>query len=492
VIINTLKKSQIHLLIGLYALFLILYFYAFNTKLHLSTDLFENYVWGQTWSWGNDKHPPLVSWIAHLWFSIFPTSISSYFYLVTLNMVISLWFLFKAMEYFFDKEQILIAIILTALITSFNTHSGLKYNCNLAQLPFITGFFLAFAKAMNTNQIKYYLYAGLFCGLGLLTKYTYILIVAPYALLLLYQYRKSLSIPGLIATSVVTTTLFLPHIIWEIRHAWPSLEYAASKIPMDKKGLIVNNFRGALTIFSSMVISLAVLAISYLQVFNKTPKCPTETSSPRIQIKLGAPTLMISLLLMFLIANLKEVKIDHSWLIANCILSGWAIVDLMPRSIHFEYLSRQLRTNFLIYLFVTLLIAFHTSKSLPLSDSHMILKMSDDVTQYFESDLKRPLDYVGGDKDFAYGLSFYSRLHPKGFTGFSAQNIPWIDKADLKRSNFVIICRDLSSSTCQQKTSEVWGKPDEIKFYEYSYINKRSHKQTNEPFSVLIYLKRKY
>ena len=53
-------------------------------------DMLETWLWGQTFSLGTDKHPPLSGWVAGLWFLIFPASNVAYFLLAYLNAAVGL------------------------------------------------------------------------------------------------------------------------------------------------------------------------------------------------------------------------------------------------------------------------------------------------------------------------------------------------------------------------------------------------------------------
>ncbi|MDO5653131.1 MAG: hypothetical protein Q4G39_03400 [Brachymonas sp.] len=44
-------------------------------------DMLESFAWGQDMPWGTFKHPPFFAWVAHAWFTVFPRTTLSCFFL---------------------------------------------------------------------------------------------------------------------------------------------------------------------------------------------------------------------------------------------------------------------------------------------------------------------------------------------------------------------------------------------------------------------------
>jgi len=95
-----------------------LYLWAFFTfyRIYLdSPDMVESYAWGMSWALGNNKHPPLYSWITALWFQLFPTRNWAYYLLGEINLLIALVFLMLCMRKKLDANKS--ALMLKALVT---------------------------------------------------------------------------------------------------------------------------------------------------------------------------------------------------------------------------------------------------------------------------------------------------------------------------------------------------------------------------------------
>ena len=67
---------------------------------------------------------------------------------------------------------------------------------------------------------------GVVLGLGLLNKVSVLWLGAGMATaLLLTRHRTLLLTPGPWIAALVTTVLFVPHVVWQVRHGWPTLEF---------------------------------------------------------------------------------------------------------------------------------------------------------------------------------------------------------------------------------------------------------------------------
>ena len=82
---------------------------------------------------------------------------------------------------------------------------------------------------LETEDPRWWLGIGAVVGLGMMTKYTMILLVAGIAGAMVFsQARRYLTSPWLLAGAVVSLLIFLPNLVWQIRHDFISLEFFRS------------------------------------------------------------------------------------------------------------------------------------------------------------------------------------------------------------------------------------------------------------------------
>jgi Dolichyl-phosphate-mannose-protein mannosyltransferase len=100
-----------------------------------------------------------------------------------------------------------------------------QFSMNAFEPLLWTGCAFVILRMIKTNQPKFWLWFGLFAGLGLENKYS----ITAFALCLLAAMlvtsaRKFLFSPWILAGGGVALLIFLPNLVWNIQHNWPFLE----------------------------------------------------------------------------------------------------------------------------------------------------------------------------------------------------------------------------------------------------------------------------
>ncbi len=100
------------------------------------------------------------------------------------------------------------------------------YSMNALDMIFWLAGFLLAVEWIRTRNDRLLLWLGGVAGLGLLNKYSMGFWLLSFSIaLLISQYRKTLLRPWIWGAALVALLLFLPHIIWQFQHGWPSLEF---------------------------------------------------------------------------------------------------------------------------------------------------------------------------------------------------------------------------------------------------------------------------
>lgn len=99
----------------------------------------------------------------------------------------------------------------------------------------LTAYFLV--RLLRTEDPRWWLAIGAAIGLGIMTKYTMIFLVAGVAVgVLLTDTRRYLKTPWLWAGVAVSLLIFLPDLIWQIQHDFISLEFLKHIHTRDVRG----------------------------------------------------------------------------------------------------------------------------------------------------------------------------------------------------------------------------------------------------------------
>lgn len=461
-------------------------------------DMVENYAWGMEWQWGTNKHPPLFGWITAAWFRLFPVGDNAYYLLNQANLAIALGLLALAMKRLLSWDAVLVAVVLTTLGTHFGPDSGFKYNANTALLPFVAGLVWSLLHALEQGRARGFVLAGVFAAAALLTKYYALVLIAAIGLAILISLRPPL-IPLLKGTVIASATALLlvtPHIVWSIRHGWPSLHY------MHEAHEVLGAADGAKAYGVALVGVLGFSSVALLAWGASLVRLPTVPldQAPRTP-RLGLSILSISVALTLLAALAQGISPVSSWLIPALLFLGWALVDLTPARFDNGWLARRIYRAGLIYLLVTLVAAAiwdRQYRTYPAQPAYALpQRIAEDTTRLYHEAYAEPIEYAAGTFPLPYILSFYSPDHPHGLYGFDLAGpdltqSPWIDARALESGNRIAVCGTLrfgvtDALACPAAARTLFGPPDQTRQLVYTVYDPKTRQLGQQRYAVLMW-----
>lgn len=181
----------------------------------LHPDVLEAWSVGRTLGWGFGKHPPLMGWITHFWFLVFPIADWSFFLLEMVNAAVALWAVDLITRCFVKGDKRVIVLLLLMLLPAYQFHAQ-RFNANtvlLAVWPLATYCFL---RSFETRSVLWSIATGVVCALAMLGKYYSAFLIASFILAAIADPRRreyftswapwTSALIGLIALG--------PHIYW--------------------------------------------------------------------------------------------------------------------------------------------------------------------------------------------------------------------------------------------------------------------------------------
>lgn len=86
-------------------------------------------------------------------------------------------------------------------------------------------------RALQSQRVTYWLAAGVLIAIGILAKYTMVLIapVVLFVLLVVPEWRSALRRPGIYLCAAIGLTGFVPILLWNAQHAWVSFRHVAGQ-----------------------------------------------------------------------------------------------------------------------------------------------------------------------------------------------------------------------------------------------------------------------
>ncbi|MGA2289289.1 glycosyltransferase family 39 protein, partial [Bradyrhizobium sp.] len=193
----------------------------------LRTD--EAYYW--TWSKENVlcflDHPPMIAWFIRLGTAIFGDSNIGVRFAGIVAMLVTQWLLADIVRRVTHDAR---AVALALLMPEAALYYGLlmaKVSPDVALIPFATAMLWALVRLDQSGDARWWLAAGAFAGLALLSKFTAVMLLpAVVAFMLVPDWRRRwLVSPYPWLAALIAVVLFSPVLIWNAGHDWASFRF---------------------------------------------------------------------------------------------------------------------------------------------------------------------------------------------------------------------------------------------------------------------------
>jgi 4-amino-4-deoxy-L-arabinose transferase-like glycosyltransferase len=195
--------------------------------IELRTD--EAYYW--TWSKENVlcflDHPPMIAWFIRFGTAIFGDSNFGVRFAGILAMLVTQLLLADIVRRVTHDVR---AVVLAVLMPEAALYYGLlmaKVSPDVALIPFAVAMVWALIRLNENGDARWWLAAGVFAGLALLSKFTAVMLVPAVAAFMLVPSwrRRWLSSPYPWLAALIAVVLFLPVLVWNAEHDWASFRF---------------------------------------------------------------------------------------------------------------------------------------------------------------------------------------------------------------------------------------------------------------------------
>src|SRR4030081_1287650 len=193
----------------------------------LRTD--EAYYW--TWSKENVlsflDHPPMIAWFIRFGTAIFgDTNLGVRFAGILAMLVTQLLLADIVRRVTHDVRAIVIAVLMPEAALYYGLLMA-KVSPDVALIPFAVAMVWALIRLHESGDGRWWLAAGAFAGLALLSKLTAVMLMPAVAAFMLVPdwRRRWLSSPYPWLAAVIAILLFLPVLIWNAGHDWACFRF---------------------------------------------------------------------------------------------------------------------------------------------------------------------------------------------------------------------------------------------------------------------------
>jgi 4-amino-4-deoxy-L-arabinose transferase-like glycosyltransferase len=277
-------------------------------------------------SWGYDNHPYLGAWI--LGSVAFWGDLRLAYFGCQVCIFASLLSIWKFARYFRAPAESLIAASII-LLTPTYSFLNLVFTQNVVLMAIWPLIILFFYKALLHQKYIDWLLLGLFCGLGLMTKYFCVFLFVPMALMMLFtkEGRVSFNKIGFYLCSAVFLIVIIPNIIWLFNNDFSSIDYAFYRTRLKETVPIISHVTSPIKcvglILANFIVSIPLLIICF------SKRTPVSISTlPAFTRKFINIMGITPLLLVVMFALTTGAYIKPEWLFPTTILFGVIAVEL--------------------------------------------------------------------------------------------------------------------------------------------------------------------
>ncbi len=185
------------------------------------------------WTWSKESvlsfldHPPMIAWFIRFGTLIFgDTNFGVRFAGVLAMLVTQLMLADIVRRVTHDLRAVVIAVVMMEAALYYGLLMA-KVSPDVALIPFVTAMVWALVRLTESGDARWWLAAGAFAGLALLSKFTAVLLLpAVLAFMLVPRWRgRWLRSPYPWLAALIAFALFLPVVIWNMQHDWASFRF---------------------------------------------------------------------------------------------------------------------------------------------------------------------------------------------------------------------------------------------------------------------------
>jgi 4-amino-4-deoxy-L-arabinose transferase-like glycosyltransferase len=214
-----------------------------TTEIDLYIDEAYYYNWSQNLDLGYYSKPPMLSLLIAFTTSIFGDGVLAIKLGAQLVYPITTFVIYLIAKEFFD-EKIAFYSALTFFTLPSIWLSSLIISTDVVLLLFWSLGLLFFIRSLKSDRFVDWLFAGIFSGLGLLSKYNYIFFLISIILtfVLIKRYRKNFTNGYFYMAMIVALLIFLPNLWWNYQNDFISFVHTKEISHVEGKLLHPNKF----------------------------------------------------------------------------------------------------------------------------------------------------------------------------------------------------------------------------------------------------------
>jgi hypothetical protein len=426
----------------------------------LHFDMAEISEWSQELDWGYAKHPPFAPWLVRAWFTAVPFTDGTYYLLASVSAAVGLWFAWKVAGLYLDPQKRVLGLMMLMLVPFYN-FLALKFNANTVLTPLWAATTWWFLQSLETRSASYAILAGLAAGMAMLGKYwSGVLIIALIFAALSYpECKKYFASSAPWVTAVIGTLVLWPHLAWLVAHDFPTLAYArAAHMAPAHGSALLSGLSYLLKVGAYVAVPVLMLfAASRPNVISMVDTVlPKDGRRRSALIAFATPHLLPGL-----IAVATQSQASALWAIPTMTLLPVVLLSSPQLAVTRLALDRMILLAMVFPLAMLMLsppIALYILKSGSAGSQAHYRMLAADIEKHWNATIGKPLRFVGGDPQLAYGVSPYLPDQPLPYVYDRVRST--IERSEVDKHGIVLLCVETHAADCREdlKSFEADGR----------------------------------
>jgi len=185
------------------------------------------------WTWSKEDvlsfldHPPMIAWFIRFGTAIFGDTNLGVRFAGILAMLATQLLLADIVRRVTHDFRVVVLVLLMPEAALYYGLLMAKVSPDVALIPFAVAMLWSLVRLDESGDPRWWLAAGVFAGLALLSKFTAVMLLPAVAAFMLVPdwRRRWLSRPYPWAAALIAVVLFLPVLIWNAGHDWASFRF---------------------------------------------------------------------------------------------------------------------------------------------------------------------------------------------------------------------------------------------------------------------------
>ncbi len=456
-------------------------------NLDVPGDMVENFVWGQEWQAGYDKHPPLFAWVTAAWFAVLPRTDWAYFVLSALNASVGLFGVLALARRFVAPDSATLATMALA-VSPLYTALAIKFNANAILLSTWPWTAYSFVAWLQHARARHALAFGACAALALLGKYFSVVLLAALRLARLarpaWRARCSGAGPWLAAAAFVL--VLAPHGLWLIQHDFAPFGYAAQRSAGSAGAAVKRylNYCAAQLLYLLPSLAFVLIAVADGQR-RRAAVALAAGSSPQHSLPdlwwlSFAPLMVVGVLAVAASTPMASVWGMAQWFAVTTL---WvALIAQAGLTVSIRRMLQALVAYWVLVLLASAAIGYDSARRGTELATEPRAELAHAAQALWHKRTGQPLRFVSGSAAEAGSIVFYADHRLTWWNMAAPHTSPWAPIDRVRQAGTLIVCTE-GPGPCDDQARKLSGGPPEL-----LSVQKQAWGRSLAPRSYRVYL----